>query len=293
VSGSSLLLNLILEGLVQGSVYALLAVGFSLLWWVSGIIHLAHGGVTLAGGLLLYLLFEAWGLPFAVALAAAAGLTVLFGVAVDVAVYRPLLRRSIDEMGLLTASLGVLIVAEYLLTIAFGPDGVTLDADGFRRPLFGAILPVVDGFSAAVLATTAVIFLALHAVMTRSSLGRRLRAVASNPELAQVIGIETMLVSRQAAALTAILALPAAVAILFSSGLAPNEALHLVLISAVCAILGGRGSLAGALIAGLIMGVTESVTSWQFATGWRQLVTFALLYLILLARPQGLFGRPA
>jgi branched-chain amino acid transport system permease protein len=61
----------------------------------------------------------------------------------------------------------------------------------------------------------------------------------------------------------------------------------------VVAILGGRGSILGALLAGLSIGVAESVTSWQFATGWRQLITFSFLYVILLARPQGLFGKPA
>ena len=290
---ASLLLNLAVEGLVQGCVYALLAVGFSLLWWVSGIIHLAHGGVTLAGGLLFYLLLESLGLHSVAALGAAVVLTVLLGLVLDAAVYRPLQRRGTEEMGLLTASLGVLIVAEFVLTIGFGPDGVSMHPDGLRSPIFKDALPVLDRFSVGVLLFTATVFVALHAMMVRTQFGRRLRAVAANPDLARFVGIDTAMVGRHAAALTAILALPAALALLFSSGLAPSEALHLVLIASVCAILGGRGSLAGALIAGLIMGIAESVTSWHFASGWRQLVTFIILYFILLARPQGLFGKHA
>jgi branched-chain amino acid transport system permease protein len=293
VTSSALLLNLVVEGFVQGSIYALLAAGFSLLWWVSGIVHLAHGGVTLAGGLLVYLLFGASGVPFAAALVLGAVGTVLLGLAIDAFLYSPLLHRRTDEMGLLTASLGALIVMEYLLTIAFGPEGVTLDAGPLRTPILPAHLPVLDRFSVLILTCTAATFGLLHVLMTRTPAGRRLRAVAVNPELARVIGIQTTTATRQVAALTALLSLPAAVFLLFSTGLAPNEALHIVLISAVVAILGGRGSILGALLAGLSIGVAESVTSWQFATGWRQLITFSFLYVILLARPQGLFGKPA
>lgn len=290
---SSLLLNLFVEGCVQGSVYALLAIGFSLLWWVSGVVHLAHGGVTLAGGLLLYLLFDAWGVPFVLAVPLTIVGVVSIGLAVTETVYAPLIRHGTDEMGLLTASLGVLIVMEYVLTIGFGPEGVTLEADVLRHSVIPGKLPVFDSFAAVLLVGTAVAFMLLHFAMTRTAVGRRLRAVAANPQLARSIGIQTSLVGRQVAAIAAFLALPAAAALLFSTGLAPSEALHLVLVSAVTAIVGGRGSLLGAWLAGIVMGIAESVTAWQFSTGWRQLVTFALLYAILLARPQGLFGKSA
>jgi branched-chain amino acid transport system permease protein len=293
VTASSLLINLLVEGVVQGCIYALLAAGFSLLWWVSGIVHLAHGGVTLAGGLIVYLAFEALGLPLPAAVALGCITTVALGLALNATLYSPLLRRGTDEMGLLTASLGALIVMEYILTIAFGPEGATLDSGGLRRPILSAKLPVLDYFSCLILSSTAFTFALLHLLMTRTAAGRRLRAVATNPELAKGIGIRTSTVNQQIAALAAVLSLPAAVFLLFSTGLAPNESLHIVLIAAVTAILGGRGSLSGALIAGIVLGLAESVAAWQLATGWRQLVMFVFLYVIVLVRPQGLFGKPA
>ncbi len=289
----SLLLNLVIDGFVQGCIYAMLAAGFSLLWWVSGIVHLAHGGVMLAGGFALYVMLSAFGVSVIPAIAIGAGCSVIVGLAIDAIVYQPLLRRRTDEMGLLTASLGVLIVLEYALTIAFGPEGATLDPEGLRSPVFAGFLPVLDWFSALILLTTCVIFGALHLVMTRTETGRSLRAVADNPDLARVIGVDTPSVYRQVAALAAVLALPAAAFLLFNTGLAPSEALHIVLVSAVVAIIGGRGSMLGALVAGLTIGVAESATTWQLATGWRQFVTFAFLYFLLLVRPQGLFGKAA
>ncbi len=291
MTSASLLLNLVVDGFVQGCIYAMLAAGFSLLWWVSGIVHLAHGGVMLAGGFALYVGLSALGLPVILAIAIGAACSVIVGLAVDTIVYQPLLRRHTDEMGLLTASLGVLIVLEYVLTVAFGPEGATLDPEALRSPVFSSFLPVLDRFSALILLTTAIMFGALYLVMSRTGTGRSLRAVADNPELARVIGVDTPSVYRQVAVLAAVLSLPAAAFLLFNTGLAPSEALHIVLVSAVVAIIGGRGSMLGALVAGLAIGVAESATTWQLATGWRQLATFVFLYFLLLVRPQGLFGK--
>jgi branched-chain amino acid transport system permease protein len=291
VSTSSLLLNLLVEGLVQGCIYALMAVGFSLLWWVSGIVHLAHGGVTLAGGLMVFLALDALGAPFALSLMVGGASAIGLGLLINSAIYSPLLARQTDEMGLLTASLGALIVIEYVLTITFGPDGITLDPSSWRRPVLPAHLPAFDRFSVLILSSTAAIFIALHLLMARTEVGRRLRGIASNPELAKIIGLQTSRATQQVTALAAVLSLPASVFLLFSTGLAPNEALHLVLVSAVIAIIGGRGSLLGALVAGVVTGVAESMATWQLSTGWRQLVTFTLLYFVLLLRPQGIFAK--
>jgi branched-chain amino acid transport system permease protein len=293
VTSASLLLDLVIDGFVQGCIYAMLAAGFSLLWWVSGIVHLAHGGVMLAGGFAVFVALTAFGVPIVLAIAIGGACSIVAGLAIDTIVYQPLLRRRTDEMGLLTASLGVLIVLEYILTIAFGPEGATLDPEGLRSPMSPDFPPVLDWFSAAILLTTAFMFAALQLAMTRTGAGRSLRAVADNPDLARVIGVDTPSVYRQVAALAAVLSLPAAAFLLFNTGLAPSEALHFVLVSAVVAIIGGRGSMLGALVAGLAIGVAESATTWQLATGWRQLVTFAFLYFLLLVRPQGLFGKAA
>jgi branched-chain amino acid transport system permease protein len=93
--------------------------------------------------------------------------------------------------------------------------------------------------------------------------------------------------------LSAALVAPAAILLLHSTGVAPTEALHIVLVAAVIAILGGRGSIAGALVGGLLIGLAESVMQWQFAAGWRQVIAFTFLYVLLLVRPQGLFGAKA
>ena len=184
----ALLLNLIIDGLTLGCIYSLLAVGFSLLWWIAGIVHVAHGAVMLGGGFALYSTLQLAGAPVPVALVAGVLGAAAMGIIADTVIYQPLLARRTDEMGLLTASLGALIVVEYALTIVFGPEGVTLDAGTLRSPLLRGMPLVLDQFSTLVLVTTAVVFSLLTIVLRRTLLGREMRAVAANTELAHVLG---------------------------------------------------------------------------------------------------------
>jgi branched-chain amino acid transport system permease protein len=178
------------------------------------------------------------------------------------------------------------------VTIGFGPEGVNLDSGTLRRPISASLPMVIDRFAIAVVSVTIVVFLSLWLLINKSEVGREMRAMASNGQLARILGINGRRVNLYTALLAAALCLPPAAFLLFSSGLVPAEALHIVLVASVVAILGGRGSLLGAFIAGLIIGIVESAMTWHFAAGWRQLVTFLLLYLLLLIRPQGLFGEP-
>ena len=289
---SMLLLNLVVDGVTLGCVYALLAVGFSLLWWIAGIMHVAHGAVMLAGGFAVYAAFAIVGIGLPLSLVAGACSAVALGVAFEAFLYRPLHLRRTDEMGILTASLGALIFVEYVATIVFGPDGAALDAGRLRNPLLDSSL-IIDGFSVMVICVTIGLFSCLGLVLTRTRVGREMRAIASNADLAVVLGINTKAINIITAAMAAILCLPAASFLLFNTGLVPTEALHIVLVASVVAILGGRGSLIGAFIAGLIIGIAESAMTLHFAAGWRQLITFSLLYVLLLFRPQGIFGERA
>jgi branched-chain amino acid transport system permease protein len=292
MDSANLLLNLVLEGIATGSIYALVAIGFSLLWWLGDIVHLAHGGVLLGAGYAMFYVLSVLGWPILLAFPAGIALAVVLGVLVDRVIYAPMLERGSSEMALLTASLGVLIVFEYALTLLFGPEGVTLDAGALRTPLTPSLL-AVDRYAVLAVGGTLALFLGVGAFMRYSATGKAMRAVAENRELARVLGMDTRAVQRKATMLAAALVTPAAMLLLFSTGMAPHESLHLVLVAAVIAILGGRGSILGALVGGLLIGLAESVMQWQFAAGWRQLVTFSVLYVLLLVRPQGLFGAKA
>jgi branched-chain amino acid transport system permease protein len=138
-----------------------------------------------------------------------------------------------------------------------------------------------------------VVFGGLTLVMRRTQLGKNMRAVAENPSLAHSLGIRTVWVTTAASAIAAAVGAPAALVYLYNRGVTPHDAIHIVLMGAIVAIFGGRGSIAGALIAALLIGTAESVMVWFFDAGWREVMTFGLLYVVLLVRPDGLLGTPS
>ncbi|MEX0729321.1 MAG: branched-chain amino acid ABC transporter permease [Aquisalimonadaceae bacterium] len=288
---STLLANLLIDGLVTGSLYALVAIGFSLMWWLSDIVHLAHGGVMLVAGYVVFAVVAALGWPLALGLLLSLLVVMALSLIIDEVIYRPLQERKTSEMGLITASLGILIALEFGLIITFGPEGVSADAGGLRAPLASPMLMAFDGYSVLVLGTALVAFAALGLFMGYTRIGRELRAVAENRHLARVLGIDGRKAQRITCMLAAALVVPVSAFYLFNVGVTPHEILYIILIAAAVAIIGGRGSIAGALLAGLVVGVTESVMVWFFDSGWRLVVTFGLLYALLLIRPQGLFGK--
>lgn len=292
MDNAQLLLNLALEGIATGSIYALVAIGFSLLWWLGDLVHLAHGGVLLASGYAMFYVLSALGGPIWIAFPAGIAAAIVLGLALDRLMYLPMLARGSSEMALLTASLGALIVFEYALTLLFGPEGVTLDAGDLRTPLTPDLL-AVDRYAVIAVGGTLALFAGVMLFMRTTATGKAMRAVAENRELARVLGMDTRAVYRRASMLAAALVAPASILLLYSTGITPHESLHIVLVAAVIAILGGRGSILGALVGGLFIGLAESVMQWQFAAGWRQVVTFSVLYVLLLIRPQGLFGANA
>lgn len=289
---STLLVNLLTDGITTGALYALVAIGFSLLWWLGGIIHLAHGGVIIAAGYAGYVAVATWGLPVWLSLLLAVGVAMVLGLVIQHFAYHKMLERGAGEMGMLTISLGILICLEYIITLIFGPEGVMLDAFALRAPIFPASGYILDSFSLMVVGSVLLIFLALFLFIEYAETGKRMRAVAENVDLSRTLGISAVKITMVVASIAAALAAPASFVYLYSRGLEPYEVIHIVLMAAIVAIIGGRGSLPGALLAGMIVGVAESIMVWFFSAGWREFMTFTLLYVVLLFRPWGLFGKP-
>ncbi|TAM04488.1 MAG: branched-chain amino acid ABC transporter permease [Pusillimonas sp.] len=286
----TLFTNLLIDGVTTGCLYALAGIGFSLLWWLADVVHLAHGGVIIAAGYAGYMVITKLGAPLWVALVAATLTAVILGVLIERLAYHRLAKRGSGEMGMLTASLGLLICLEYAVTVFFGPEGVQVDAGSARVPFFPGSGVLLDPYTLAVAGCTAAVFAGLAFLMRYSQLGKSMRAVAENPSLAHSLGIKTLTVTTAASALAAAAGAPAALVYLYSRGVTPHDAIHIALMGAIVAIFGGRGSIAGALIAALVIGVAESVMVWFFDAGWREVMIFGLLYILLLVRPEGLLG---
>ena len=283
-----LILQLLLGGLQTGAVYALTAAGFALIFGATRVFHVAHGAAFALAG---YAFLLAWnaGWPAALAVAAAVGAAVLFGIGMERLVYRPIQRHEGSFFTVFVAAFGVSIVVQNLIGMLAGRGFANVDT-----PLSRAAEVLPEVFLAQVfwvaLGTAAALFLALGAFLSRTHAGVALRALAQNPDLLRAYGLSSSRLSVLAFALGSALAAPAAVLTAMTTGL--NEAIgnHVMLISMAATIVGGVGSLRGAAVAGLLLGVAESLVLTVLDTQWAEAASFLVLFGFILFRPTGLFG---
>jgi branched-chain amino acid transport system permease protein len=284
-----LLLQLLLDGLQLGALYALMAVGFAVIFGSTRIFHYAHGTTYILVGYLFYWMAERLHVPWWAAAVFAAFAGVVFGVALDRYVYRPIQRDEGSFFTVFVASFGVGVIAENLVVIFFGASFVSISTPLTRvQDIGGGIVISYLGATSVVMA--AVLFVFLNWFLAKTDVGVALRALSENPELVRGFGLNPRRLSQYAFAIGSLLVAPAALVATCVTGLTPSAGHRIVLISIAASIIGGVGSLRGAGLGGLILGLAESVAVWKLSTGWSEAVAFLILFCFILARPSGLFG---
>ena len=286
-----LLLQLLLSGIQTGLVYALTAAGFALIFGATRVFHVAHGATFAIAG---YAFVEAsaagWGWPLACVLALA--LAVAFGLGMDALVYRPIARHESSFFTVFVAAFGAVIVVQSGIEMLFGRSFVSVDTSltHARQVAPGLFVAPVLGVAVAV---AAVVLGATALLLGRTRAGLGLRALADNPELLRVYGLSARGLSAMAFALGSALAVPGAVLTAATTGLTPGVAAHVMLISLAATIVGGIGSLGGAVVAGLLLGIAENLAVSVLDTRWGEAASFVLMFAFILLRPRGLFSRDA
>lgn len=278
----------IANGLCRGAIYAVVALGFGLIYTTSGVFHLAHGAVYAIAAYALYCFLIILHLPLPLAISAALMTAVACGLAVEFLVYRPLANRQASGAVMLISSLGVYIVLVNLLAMLLGNESHILRV-GTERTLEigGAILTQVQ---IAQLFGVLIAAVAYWLFLRRSPLGRVCRAVADDPVLASVMGVRVgatrLLVFGIASALAAV----GAVLTALDVGIEPHIGFPAVLVASVACIIGGLHRFMAPALGGVLLGLIQSLVIWKTSAKWESAVTFGLLICFLLFRPQGLLG---
>ena len=280
------LLEQVVNGLMTGSVYVLVALGMVLIYGVMQVLNFAHGVLFMLGGYLCHFFFTRLTGSYSLALLLTMALLAAIGVALERGVFRPLQGNLRNQV---IASLGLILVVENLVIALWGPNALQLRVPATERLVaLGELRFPLQHLM--IIAVTALVVAALFAFLKYSKLGTALRATSQDRQAAMVVGIPVERLDMASFALgTALAALGGAlVGPLFlvfpQMGDAP-------LVKGLAGILlGGMGSVMGAVLGGLIIGVAESVSTLYLPTDYRDSVAFAIMVLILLARPRGLFG---
>ena len=281
------LLQFLSSGVTVGAVYALVALGFTIIYNASDVVNFAQGEFVMLGGMITVFAYAA-GVPLPLAALLAILITAAIGVAINVFGVGP--ARGAPLISVIIITIGVSIVIRGSAQVIFGKQIYSLPGFSGETPirLFGAtILPQ----SLWVIGGGLLVFVALWLFFTRTLLGRAVLATSNNSLAAQLVGINTRFVMTFSFAMSAGIGALAGVLVAPITLTSYDVGLALALKGFAAAMLGGMGNPKGALVGGLLLGLLEALTAGYLSSQYKDAVAFIVILLVLFVRPQGLFGR--
>lgn len=282
------MLEILIVGAVSSAIYAMLAVGFTLIFGVARVLNLAHGTFYALGAYGAYLFTSTFKLPLLVAALLSVALVAVFGVVVERVLIRPM-RKS--QLAMLMITLAMALVVEQALFLTFGSEYRNVPAFVDAKVTIANVS--IGGSRLLALAVGSVLIAALWLFIQHTRLGSAILAISQDPEAAQYMGIPSDRIFALVMAISA--ALAAAAGILAGPFLTVQPTMWLLPIVKAFAIVvvGGLGSIPGSILAALMLGYAETIVAYGISTSWTEIVSVAATLLMLVFRPAGFFGRRA
>jgi branched-chain amino acid transport system permease protein len=279
---------IIVGGLLQGSVFAIVALGFALVYRVTGVINLSQGAFCIVGALTMYTLELTLGWPVPLAALGAVVATTAFGTALGAATFVPALKR-LPNSSMLMLTAGLLTLIEGAVLVVWGSDPYDLPAFSGEAPADIAGLRVpTQGFWIA--GTAMIVILTLWYVLSRTMLGKQLRACAENPLAARLMGIDVARMTLLSFTLAAMIGAIGGIVVAPITSLQFDSGQFFTIFGFIAVAIGGMGSFIGAVVGGLVLGVAEQFAAGYISSLFSNALAVILLLLILLWRPSGLFA---
>jgi len=282
----------LIPGITLGSIYALGAVGVSMIFGILRFAHFAHGDLMTTGAYIALMLVWVLGVSPLIAMPVAMAGTAIVALLLDKLFYRPL--RELPTIYTVIASFGVALILRSLIQVLWGTEAHVYSA-GFQKPLiFFDSLRIASRHIQIILATF-VIAISLHFFLKYSRMGRSMRAVSDDPELARIAGIRTERVIAFTWITGACLAAMAGIFVGLDTDVHTNLGWNMLLPMFAAALLGGIGKPMGAIAGGLIIGIAEELVSYPvmgvslLSPSYKSAVAFIIMLILLIFRPQGLF----
>lgn len=279
-----------INGVVAGSYFALGAIGLTLVYGILRLTNFAHADLLALGAYVAYAFNVSIGMPFVVAMAISIVLVAAFSIATELAMFRPMRKRKAGVLQLILMTIGLGFMIRYTIQFFAGTEPRKLDVNVTDTINF---IGLSIGRTQLIVVIVGFIVLAAVAIMLRyTSLGRQMRALADNFDLAETTGINTGMIVILTWALAGGLAALAGVLIGASINDFRPETFFPLLLSLFAAVtLGGIGNAFGALAGGLVIGITQEWSTIVIASEWKVAISFLVLIIVLIVRPQGIFGK--
>jgi branched-chain amino acid transport system permease protein len=283
---SFLIVQSLINGMILGTLYLMMAIGFTLAFGVMRIVNFAHGEFYMIGAFMALIGVTWLGLPYGVTLALTVVFAILLGAMIERVVFRPF---RADELSGMIASIGLAMILQDGALILFGPDPQAFPslASGVYR--LGDL--IVPKSRALTLAVGVVILLGFYVMLMHTRFGRGLRALVQDQEIASLYGVRLEIMYPLGLGIGIALAAVAGALMAPLFGVSPFIGSTPLLKAFIVVILGGLGSIPGAALAAMLLGILESYTSSFISASAADILTFVLVIAVLLIRPSGILGR--
>ena len=283
-----ILSQLILNSLIAGAVYTLMALGFNLIYSVTRFFNLAHGVAAAAGGYAVFYLTHVIGLNVyagAVLGMVSAG---ILGYGFDTLVFLRLRRKKTSGMVLLVASLGILTSVQAAIAILFTNEFQTFSADQTIHTVLGGSITSIQ---AVTVAFSVIITLILAVILRKTMFGKAVNAISDDVEVARIVGINSDRITGQVFFIGSAIAGLAGILTGFDTGLEPSMGMGLLLKGVIACIIGGMGNVYGGAAGSMVLGFAENFGIWKIPGQWKDAISFVILIAFLLLRPQGILKK--
>lgn len=291
----SVLAQFAVNGIVAGSVYALIALGFALIFTASRVFHFAHGGVYTFSAFAGYTALVTLKLGVVAGFAAAVVVAALLGVLINMIIYEPMKAGGVSPFVAMISSFGVLLIITHVTAMIWGSNPVVLSHGG--QTAVHRLGPVyTTDAQLTIVGFTLVLAALLWVFFRRMRLGIAIRALGNNSELAEVVGMPARMLRNVSFAVGSGLVGVSAMLIGLNVGIInSNMGMDVILMATVAMIIGGLGNVGAAGAGGFVLGMIQNLAIWKIKSKWQMAISFAILILVLLFKPSGLFGerRPA
>lgn len=283
-------LNTTINGLASGSIYALGAIGLSLVYGILKLVNFAHGDFITLGGFVAFAVNVSAGLPLVVAFLGALVAVAILGIVLEYTVWGPMRRKGAGVLQLLLLSIGLAFVMRNMILFIWTGEQRSLDVDQFQvwQP-FDYI--TISAIQVTVIVTAAVVLLAVALMLRSTIVGKSMRALSDSFDLAEVSGVNTKRIVAYTWLLAGSLAGLAGVLAAIYTTLTPNTGWFLLLPIFAAVVLGGIGNAYGALIGGITLGLVQEWSTMLIRPTYKEAIGFLVLILVLLVRPEGIFGQ--
>ena len=285
----NILPQLVINSIIAGSIYSLVALGFNLIYGTTKFFNLAYGVLATIGGYAVFYFFKTLGLPLIPSVILGIIIAGLIGYLIDQSVFRQLRARKASGMVFLVASLGIMTALQAIVAIIFTSQFQTLSTGSFK--VYKILGGVITEVQLIILVSAIVIMIGLALLLKYTRFGKAVRAVSDEEEVSKIVGIDTNKIIGKVFFIGSAIAGLSGVLVGFDTGIEPGMGLSLLLKGVIASIIGGIGNVYGGVLGAFLLGFVENFGIWKISGEWKDAIAFGLLLIFLLFRPQGIIKK--